>query len=126
MSDAMDEPEFEFQKLEVYQRAMELKPLITEIIGQLPAGHGDLRGQLRRSERSIRLNIAEGSGKHRPGGKSERYRTARGSANECAAALDEVRQFDLADRELTLRAMRLVHRIIAMLTKLIMRWEAAS
>lgn len=122
----MNEPEFEFQKLEVYQRAMELKPLIDQIIRQLPPGHGDLRGQARRHERSIRLNIAEGSGKHRPGGKAERYRTARGSANECAAALDEVLQFGLADRELTLRAMRLVHRIISMLTKLIMHWEERS
>ena len=122
----MDEPEFEFQKLEVYQRAMELKPLIDEIIRQLPPGEGDLRSQAKRHERSIRLNIAEGSGRNRPGGKAERYRTARGSANECAAALDEILTFDLADRGLTLRAMRLVHRIISMLTKLIVKWEGAS
>ena len=121
----MDEPTFEFQKLEVYQRALELKPLIDEIIRQLPAGEGDLRSQAKRHERSIRLNIAEGSGRNRPGGKVERYRTARGSANECAAGLDEILQCGLADRELTLGAMRLVHRIISMLTKLIIKWENA-
>ena len=119
----MDEPEFEFQKLEVYQRAMELKALIDEILAQLPAGNGDLLSQIKRHERSIRLNVAEGAGRHRPGGKAERYRSARGSANECAAALDEIRQFSLADRELTVRALRLVHRIIAMLTRLIIRCE---
>lgn len=74
----MDEPEFEFQKLEVYQRALELMAVIREIIRQLPAGSGDLISQVKRHERSIRLNIAEGSGKHRPGGKVERYRTAPG------------------------------------------------
>lgn len=121
----MDEPEFEFQKLEVYQRALELKAVIDSIIAQLPPGEGDLRSQAKRHERSIRLNIAEGSGRNRPGGKVERYRTARGSANECAAALDEIRQCDLADREMTLKAMRLVHRIISMLTRLILRWENA-
>lgn len=120
----MDEPEFEFQKLEVYQRALELMAVIREIIRQLPSGNGDLISQVKRHERSIRLNIAEGSGKHRPGGKVERYRTARGSANECAAALEEISRFALADRQLTLRGMHLTHRIIAMLSKLIMRWEA--
>ena len=121
----MDEPQFEFQKLEVYQRAMELKFLVERIIQQLPTGTADLRNQLRRSDRSVRLNTAEGAGKHRPGGEVERFRTARGSANECAAALDEVRHLGLADRELTLEALRLVHRIIAMLSKLIIRWENA-
>lgn len=119
----MDEPEFEFHKLEVYRLAMKLKALIAEIVLELPEGNGDLRSQLRRSERSIRLNVAEGSGKYRPGGKAERYRTARGSANECAAGLDEVKVFDLARRPLVLEATQLVHRIIQMLTKLIIRWD---
>jgi 23S rRNA-intervening sequence protein len=66
MSRGMNEPEFEFQKLEVHQRAMDLKPLIDAIIRQLPPGNGDLRSQLRSHERSIRLNIGEGAGKHRP------------------------------------------------------------
>ena len=119
----MDQPEFEFQRLDVYQRAMDLRPLITALVSELPPGEGDLRSQLRRSERSIRLNIAEGSGKHRPGGKVERFRTARGSANECAAGLDEILKFRLADRRTALAAANLVHRIIAMLTKLILYWE---
>ena len=72
----MDEPQFEFQKLEVYQRAMELKFLVERIIQQLPTGTADLRNQLRRSDRSVRLNTAEGAGKHRPGGEVERFRTA--------------------------------------------------
>ena len=122
----MADPEFEFHRLEVYHRAMELKPLIDDIIRQLPPGNGDLRGQLRRNERSIRLNIGEGSGRHRPGGKAERFRTARGSANECAAGLDEVRMFDLADRERTREALQLLHRIISMLTKLIVYWESVA
>lgn len=119
----MTEPQFEFQKLDVYRVAMELTPVISEILAQLPTGTSDLRNQIKRSERSIRLNIAEGAGKHRPGGKTERYRTARGSANECAAALHEIRQSNLADHALTLRGLQLIHRIISMLTRLITRWE---
>jgi four helix bundle protein len=119
----MSDPRFEFEGLEVYQLALRLRPLVARIAAELPRGEGDLRGHLRRSERSIRLNIAEGAGRHRPGGKAERFRTARGSANECAAGLDEVRKFDLAPSVPTREALGLLHRIVAMLTKLIVRWE---
>jgi four helix bundle protein len=114
---------FEFEKLEVYQLALRLAPLVASVCDCLPAGYGDLRSHLRRSERSIRLNIAEGAGKHRPGGKAERFRTARGSANECAAALDEARRLSLACRPAAAEAMALCHRIISMLTRLILYWE---
>lgn len=122
----MNEPEFEYQKLEVYQLAMRLKPLIASIGAGLPRGYGDLKSHALRSERSIRLNIAEGAGMNSPGGKAERYRTARGSANECAAALDEIRMEDLAPQATVRDAMALLHRIISMLTRLIMTWEARS
>ncbi len=115
--------QFEFEKLEVYQLALELRPLVAKIAPQLPRGYGDLRHHATRSERSIRLNIAEGAGKHRPGGKAERFRTARGSANECAAALDEVRRDRLADPATVRQALELCHRLIAMLSRLILYWE---
>ena len=119
----MKELRFEFEKLEVYRLAMELRPLVAKTAGRLPRGYGDLRGQIARAERSIRLNIAEGAGKHRPGGKVERFRTARGSANECASGLHEIWVAELCDRDLTARALSLCHRIISMLTKLILYWE---
>lgn len=115
--------QFEFEKLEVYQLALELRPLVGAITRQLPRGYGDLRSHATRSERSIRLNIAEGAGKHRPGGKAERFRTARGSANECAAALDEARRDRLADPATVRQALELCHRLVAMLSKLILYWE---
>ncbi len=120
----MEQPEFEFQKLEVYQLAVRLQPLVKAIADELPRGYADLRSHLLRSERSVRLNIAEGSGRKSPGGKAERYRTARGSANECACALDEVRMDRLARADLVEEAMVLLHRIISMLTRLIITWEA--
>lgn len=120
----MSGPTFEFQKLEVYQLARSLQPLIGEIVAQLPRGSGDLRSQLLRSERSIRFNIAEGAGRNSAGGKAERYRTARGSANECAAALDEIEMSDLAPQARIREAAVILHRIVSMLTRLIMTWES--
>lgn len=119
----IEDERFEFKKLHVYKLAIQVKPLVDKIIVDLPTGYGDLKSQLRRNERSIRLNIAEGAGKRRPGSKAERYRTARASANECAAALDEVRTFDLGRTDLVEDALALLHRIISMLSKLIIRWD---
>lgn len=82
----MDESEFPFERLEVFQLAMQLAPIIQAIVRRLPPGFGDLRDHIRRSERSIRLNISEGSGKRPARMKAARYDTARASANECAAA----------------------------------------
>jgi four helix bundle protein len=119
----MGEPGFEFEKLEVYQLTLRLMPLVADITAQLPVGYADLRNHVRRSERSIRLNVAEGAGRNRPGGKAERFRTARGSANECAAGLDEIRRLDLCAHAQTREALDLCHRIISMLTKLVLYWE---
>jgi hypothetical protein len=58
----MGEPRFEFEKLDVYQLALRLMPLVADITSQLPVGYADLRNHVCRSERSIRLNVAEGAG----------------------------------------------------------------
>jgi hypothetical protein len=49
-----------FQKLDVYQRAIEFLALALEIISKLPKGHGRLAAQLRESAQSTVSNIAEG------------------------------------------------------------------
>lgn len=120
----MDDSEFPFERLEVFQLAMQLAPIIQAIVSRLPPGYGDLRDHIRRSERSIRLNISEGSGKRPARMKAARYDTARASANECAAAIAEVRLFRLADERQINEADALLRRITRMLTRLIQRWDA--
>ena len=122
----MATPQFEFHKLDVYQTALQLRPRITAIARGLTRGYGDLRSQLLRAERSIRLNIAEGAGLNSPGGKVERYRTARGSANECAACLDEVEIDELAPSSVIEETAVLLPRIVSMLTRMVLRWEASK
>ena len=53
---------FKFEKLEVYQLALEYVDLAYEIAGMLPQNEEyNLRSQLKRAATSVALNIAEGS-----------------------------------------------------------------
>jgi four helix bundle protein len=76
-----------------------------------------LRNQLERASVSIVLNIAEGAGRRSPQDKARSYSIARGSATECAAILDLLRQRGLAAESCRMGRHQIV-RIVQMLTKL--------
>ena len=50
-----------FQRLDVYQRAIEFLVLTTELTESLPRGHGERADQLIRAAESVVRNIAEGA-----------------------------------------------------------------
>jgi four helix bundle protein len=108
-----------FQKLDVYQRAIEFLTVAKRIRGQLPKGNADLADQLRRASQSIPQNIAEGCGCTARADKAKHYAIARGSAMECAAHFDVMRLDELIESESYERGVDLLERIVAMLTKLI-------
>jgi four helix bundle protein len=108
-----------FQKLDVYQRAIEFLLVANRIRGRLPKGNADLADQLRRASQSIPLSIAEGCGRTGRADKARHYTIARGSAMECAAHLDVMRLDELLESGSYERGVDLLERIVAMLTKLI-------
>ena len=108
-----------FQQLDVYKRSIEFLGLVYAVRERLPKGHGDLADQLRRAAQSITLNIAEGAGRAARADKAKHYTIARGSAMECAAALDVLRLGELIDVEGYGRGIELLERVVSMLTKLI-------
>ena len=71
-----------FQRLDVYQRAIEFLSLVYGLVDDLPRGHAD-RADVR--------NIAEGAGRWSEADRANRYKIARGEAMECAASLDVMR-----------------------------------
>ena len=83
-----------------------------------PAGNADLVNQLRRAAFSVPLNIAEGAGKVSQKDKRRFYSIARGSALECAAVFDIVREFGVEDEEVLLEAERVLVEIVCMLSKM--------
>jgi four helix bundle protein len=110
-----------FERLDVYQVAMEL----TRLAGAVPVvrGAADARDQLRRAAASVPLNIAEGCGKQ--GRERARYLSiARGSVLEVAAALDVLAALRSISAQQHTVARALCERVYAMLTAMLGRLGA--
>jgi four helix bundle protein len=107
-----------FQKLDVYQRAIEFLSFALEIIARLPKGHAAISEQLRRAALSVPLNIAEGAGRISRADGVRHYGISRGSAMECAAIMDALRALSVVTEDEWQRAIELLGRIVAMLTKM--------
>jgi four helix bundle protein len=109
---------FDHERLDVYQRAVELLDLVDRIIQQMPSGRAHLKDQLDRATTSVVLNIAEGAGEFSPRDKRRFYRMARRSATESAAVLAVVTRRKQAPEELLREALELLHRIVSMLVRM--------
>ena len=78
---------FDHEKLRVYQASIKFIVWLEKIMKNIPKKHA-VYDQLDRASTSISLNIAEGNGKSSPRDRCRFFDIARGSALECAAALD--------------------------------------
>lgn len=107
-----------FQKLDVYQRAIQFLVLALEIISRLPKGHANLAAQLRESAQSTVANIAEGAGRRTRADAGHHYGIARGSAMESASHLDVMKAMSLVDEDRYRRGIELLEGVVAMLTKM--------
>ena len=91
---------FEFEKLDVYQVALDFVVVADEICEALPPGRAYLKDQLRRSANSIPANIAEGVG-------------------ESASHVLVCHRLHLVGDELVARGRELLLRLVAMLTSMV-------
>ena len=108
-----------FQRLDVYQRAIEFLTLAFDIVESLPKGHADRADQLVRAAESVVRNIAEGSGRWSPADSAKHYKIARGEAMECAASLDVMRLRKVLTQERYNGGIELLERVVGMLSKMI-------
>ena len=108
-----------FQRLDVYQRAIEFLALSYDLVAELPRGNAERADQLTRAAESVVRNIAEGAGRWSEADSASRYKIARGEAMECAASLDVLRLRKLITDERYGRGIRLLEGVVAMLTKMI-------
>jgi four helix bundle protein len=118
--------EFEHERLDVYQAAMQFLALADTIAATLPRGRSYLADQLRRAASSISFNIAEGAGEFAAADKARFYRMARRSATESAAILDACRILQLADESTSQTGRVLLLRIVAMLTAMVVKLSGSG
>jgi four helix bundle protein len=91
---------FLFEKLEVYQRAVNFAERVTVLTKSFPAqGHYHLVDQLRRASLSISLNIAEGNGRWHVKDRKNFFWIARGSVFECVPLLELCKREKLIDED---------------------------
>ena len=110
--------QFDHEKLNVYQIAIDWVSLAQDIAQALPHGKGNLADQLKRAASSIPLNIAEGAGEFSGGEKARFYRIAKRSATECAAVLDVANRCSSISQQHYADGRSLLLRIVGMLIKL--------
>ena len=85
--------EFDFERLVVYQKSVELIKSIFRITRELPREYQySVADQLRRAALSIANNLAEGSGKISKREKAQYYRTSLNSTRECVPMLTVLAQ----------------------------------
>ena len=108
-----------FQRLDVYQRAIEFLTLVYDVVDALPRGHADRADQLTRAAESVVRNIAEAAGRWSEADSANRYKIARGEAMECAASLDVMRLRKVITDAQYARGGQLLEGVVAMLTKMV-------
>jgi four helix bundle protein len=107
-----------FQRLDVYQRAIEFLAFAYELVESLPRGHAARADQLIRSAESVPRNIAEGAGRWSRADILKHYKIARGEAMESASSLDVFKVRGVLEGPRYARAMGLLEGIVAMLTNM--------
>jgi four helix bundle protein len=107
---------FDHERLDVYRLALEFD----EKLAGLGAckGHAALKDQLDRASGGVLACIAEGAGRRSQPDKRRFYGMARGSATECAAHLDALKNRRLISAELYGTCRDLLLRVVAMLSRL--------
>jgi four helix bundle protein len=115
---------FAHQRLDAYHVALELFAGVERL--PLPAGHADLRDQLRRAAAATVRHIAEGANRTHPRDKAARFIVARGECGECDASLEMADVLGLAPRARIRELRGLADRAAAMLSGLIRREQTRA
>ncbi len=88
---------FMFEKLHVYQKAVDFADEVIVLTEGFPRGYGFLTDQLNRASLSIAANIAEGNGRFTKADRKNFFTIARGSVQECVPLLELARRRGLLE-----------------------------
>jgi four helix bundle protein len=113
--------ELKFEKLDVYQVALEFAAEGHRIAAKLPRGLGHIADQLRRSSCSSLTNTAEAATEFAIDEKARIFRIALRSVGESLALIQLVVHLGEITEEEAKKARELGARLIAMLTRMVLR-----
>ena len=122
----MTEHFFDHNRLDVYRLSIEYVAAAFVSSRSLERLHRHARDQWLRAAQSIPLNIAEGNGKRSLKDRARFLDIARGSALECAAIQDALVVSGGMSRETDRELKSKLVRIVAMLTRMAMRFDGVS
>lgn len=110
---------FAFEKLIVYQRAIDFADQVCRLTEEFPRGYGFLVDHLNRASLSISANIAAGNGRFTKPDRKNFFGIARGSVQECVPLLELARRRRLLDEEIHSHLKERLEEIARMLSGLI-------
>jgi four helix bundle protein len=122
----MTENFFDHERLDVYRLSIEYVADAFDISRSLEGLHRHARDQWLRAAQSIPLNIAEGNGKRSLKDRARFLDIARGSALECAAIQDVLVVSGGLSGETDHKLKSRLVRIVAMLTRMAMKFDGVS
>jgi len=110
---------FDFEKLGVYQKGLQLHRLIFDLIKRNPFVDYHFKDQLKRATTSIVANLAEGAGRFGSADKKRFYIISRGSAFEVVALLTLVFDTYSISNTIHYELRNKIYEIVRMLTVMI-------
>jgi four helix bundle protein len=122
----MTEYFFDHDRLDVYRLSIDYVAKAFATSQSLEGLHRHARDQWLRAAQSIPLNIAEGNGKRSLKDRARFLDIARGSALECAAIQDVLVVSGGLSRETDHELKSRLVRIVAMLTRMAMKFDGVS
>lgn len=110
---------FAFEKLIVYQKAIDFADKVCALTESFPRGYGFLVDQLNRAALSIAANIAEGNGRFTRPDRKNFFGISRGSIQECVPLLELAGRRRLISDELHAEMKERLEEMARMLSGLI-------
>ena len=109
---------FDHEKLQIYKDSLAFVTWLEGILQKIPKSVA-ARDQLDRASTSIVLNLAEGNGKFTGPDRCRFFDIARGSALECAAALDVLVAKQICNLQEVTQGKESLNRIVSMIVGLV-------
>jgi four helix bundle protein len=107
---------FMFEKLQVYQKAVDFADQVLTLCEHFPRGYGFLADQLNRAALSISANLAEGNGRFTKADRKHFFAIARGSVQECVPLLEIAKRHNLllgSDHDLRRHELEVLAKMIS-------------